>query len=204
MKPTAPQFKRFTDDGDDATTYSVHSPQGGGFLRMERPQTDTWGTSWAGPGDRNPSAYDEHGQHEMFQTEYHPPKVTEIGVDPGMEHVVPRLLGLAARDSLRHYGRLPEADNDLSRHSLPVVSKLAAKGVISAPEGITLNGIVKGGRNTEEWIGDHVATNLYHGMDVPAAHVDEGSHLMRSVLRGRRSTPQAEGRQMEFSLGQGT
>jgi hypothetical protein len=125
----------------------------------------------------------------------------------GHEYLVSGLLGRAALHSLRTYGRVPEADSDLSPDSARMVQRLVDKGLIRAPnqsqyqddvadqpeDRVRATNSFSKGDTEARFVRD---SSYQPGTEARPEDVHEGEYAMRHALREQRDSPKYEQLQM--------
>lgn len=171
----------------------------GAFATLSHPVASSYNYSYENGGYPRHS---DDGQGRLFNHVYSPPKIHELGAHDGMEGTVPALLGMAAHESLRRWGRLPAASNDLSDDSAPMVDHLVRRGIIEQPQNRRPhNSLKKGGEEADRWIANNAIEAHVGGEESAPEDVESGSRFTRSLLRGERRRLSPDHRQLEFDLG---
>ena len=208
------------DVNDQKPTYTYRSHDGNAraFVMLDRgrPSTAHVQTTWADGADwlrdeptevqwgHHTTLPDKHGQRAfpISGSKGERPYISGLGSDGASPHVVATLLGLAAKHGLEHWGRIPEADSDLSTKSAPIVKKFVDKGVISAPSGnpelVPTNSMGEYDALSRGWVRDMV--NEVDEGDHATLHptvVRSASNLVRNALRAGSSKPHKQ----EFEQG---
>lgn len=162
-----------------------------------------------GPDLDSVSQQDEHEwtarhnpnhQPTLFSSERGKPwTVEEMYAHPEATHAIPTMMGVAAQHTLSHSGVLPQASEDLSKHSSRLVHGLSSLGVIDAPRHVNHNNIdfsdgERNARTNVKWMQQeryrpsHDAEHdAEPSRELPASEVERAGNMFRSVVRGAKA-----------------
>lgn len=176
--PGSNYYQYKTADKLDERDWAQHSAENkGGPRRSEVHGYGQHGTRHEGDG--------EHGQQSLFNVFHQPPRIDSLFADPSMNTEAMNLVGIAAHESKKRYGREPIPDSDLSEHSSRMVQHLVNLGITKntkPPKWQEPNEIQKGPRLLQ--------LNDYElGVTSPMSDrdVSEGRDYLRTKLKDARA-----------------
>ena len=193
-------FKR----GDEAVTVALSHPHVEEL--QESSQNPHTQGEWVHGGWDEKGNYLGHHQHTFWDRPHGRstgPKITGLFATPGAKADVGTAIGVAVNHSIKRFGQIPEASDDLSPHSLPVVQRITkalkeknVTGVKSYVPGYARNEITKeeglGAKaQADKWFGQDRSVYGYHAYKhIPGEHLESGSKLMRGIFAGRHLNKQ--------------
>jgi hypothetical protein len=144
-------------------------------------QMDHWsGDRSRGYASAGPLEPERHGQYAMLENSHDAPKVDWMVGHNDVKHHIPMLMGVAANDALARYHEPLHASDDLSKHSAPIVDRLAERGVVAPRDkSLPLNSISAADPEYNQYVNADF-------VDRPNITPDErmlGRATIRSVLR---------------------
>ena len=116
-------------------------------------------------------------------------RVVGLYASRGARHAVPTLLGLIGHKSMRETGRLPQASDNLSVHSAPIVRNLVERGAIANPQPgprVRAKNAIRMDDETSTDAMKEAEGVAVFGQKVDPKDVRMGQQFIRSVLRRPR------------------